>query len=173
MVNEASIRAAIADLESQLKPNYAATATKYEIDRDTLRRRFKGETVSNAEAHARYQLLLSTTEEKVLVERINTLSARGMPVTPKIVENLVKELVKGPVGERWVSRFTARHSDKLSSIYLDSIDYARRVADNTRHYEHYFMLVGVYFLQIHIYNLIFRANEPDSSSLSRRFKSIR
>ena len=46
MVNEVAISAAIADLKTQAKPNYDATAKKYGIDRNTLRRRFEGKTVS-------------------------------------------------------------------------------------------------------------------------------
>ena len=53
IVNEAAIEAAIADLESQKAPNYAATAKKFDIDRKTLIRRYKGETVSNSKAYSR------------------------------------------------------------------------------------------------------------------------
>lgn len=141
MVNEAAISAAIADLKTQATPNYAETARKFNIDRNTLRRRFKGQTVPNSTARLDGQGLLDSTQEQALVERINTLSARGMPPTPKMVENLVRELTQQPIGKHWVRRFIKRHKDELDSVYLDSIDYARRVADNSRHFEHYFELV--------------------------------
>ena len=32
------------------------------------------------------------------------------------------------MGHNWVSRFVKRHNNKLYSIFLDSIDYARRIA---------------------------------------------
>ena len=143
MVNEAAISAAIADLKTQAKPNYDATAKKHNIDRNTLRRRFEGKTASATMAHLEAQGLLDNALERVLVERINTLSARGLPPTPAIVRNLVQELTRRPVGEHWVSRFTKRHDNELASVYLDSIDYARRVADNSRHFNHYFILVRV------------------------------
>ena len=78
------------------------------------------------------------------MDRINTLSTRGIPPTPAFVENLVQELIKVSVGDRWVSRFVERHHDELESIFLDSIDYARRVADNSRYFKHYFERVSVY-----------------------------
>ena len=146
MVNEAAISAAIADLKTQIKPNYDATAKKFNIKRDTLRRRFKGQTVPNSTARLESQGLLDIAQEQALIERINTLSARGLPPTPKIVRNLVQELTGGPIGDHWVTRFTKRHDDKLASIYLDSIDYSRRVADNSRHFSHYFMLVSISFI---------------------------
>ena len=46
MVNKAAISAAIANLKTQAKPNYDATTKKYNIDRNTLRRRFEDKTAS-------------------------------------------------------------------------------------------------------------------------------
>ena len=58
------------------------------------------------------------------------------------MRNLVVELFREPVRKNWVTRFIKRHDDELCSVFLDSIDYARRVADNSRHFEHYFELVS-------------------------------
>ena len=82
MVNEAAIEAAIADLESQKAPNYAATARKFYIDRKTLTRRYEGKTVSNSEAHSRNQKLLTNAQETVLIKHIRKLSNRGIYYTP-------------------------------------------------------------------------------------------
>ena len=76
------------------------------------------------------------------MDRINTLSTRGMPPTPAFVENLVQELAKLSIGDRWVDRFVKRHNNELDSIFLDSIDYARLVADNSRHFKHFFIRVS-------------------------------
>ena len=54
-------------------------------------------------------------------------------------------MIDKEVGDHWISRFTNRHKDELTSIYLDSIDIARRVADNGRHFKHYFKQVSLYF----------------------------
>ena len=170
MVNEAAISAAIADLKTQTTPNYGATAKKYNISRDTLRRRYKGETTSRSEAHLEAQGLLSNAHEKALVERINILSARGIPPTPAVVRNLVIELTGALVGEHWVSRFVERHRDQLYSVYLDSIDYSRRVADNIKHFSHYFMLVSVSFALLFVK---LRTYEPDFGQLEEKIRKYR
>jgi hypothetical protein len=47
MDHNARIKAAIANLESQEAINYAATTKKWNIDRSTLSRRFRGKTGPN------------------------------------------------------------------------------------------------------------------------------
>jgi hypothetical protein len=47
MDHEARIQAAIADLESQTRRNYACITRKWDIERTTLARRFRGETGPN------------------------------------------------------------------------------------------------------------------------------
>ena len=76
------------------------------------------------------------------MNRINVLSGRGMPPTPQFVRNVVVELSGEPARKNWVTRFIKRHDDELCSMFLDSIDYARRVADNSRHFKHCFESVS-------------------------------
>ena len=145
MVNEAAIQQAISDLKSQKVPNYTQTAQKYNLEISTLRRRFKGKTVSNAEAHSRDQKLLTNAQENVLLEYIRKLSDRGLHPTPQILENLVIELIKKPIGKCWVHRFLERYENELTSVYLRNIDQSRHVADNSKHFKHYFTLVRACF----------------------------
>jgi hypothetical protein len=58
MDHDARIQAAIADLESQERPNVASTTRKHNVARRTLAHRFKGETGPNHEAtsYSRKQL---------------------------------------------------------------------------------------------------------------------
>jgi AraC-like DNA-binding protein len=58
MDHDARIEAALADLESQERPNVSATARKHNVARRTLAHRFKGETGLNREAtsYSRKQL---------------------------------------------------------------------------------------------------------------------
>ena len=77
----------------------------------------------NLEGHLEAQGLPTSVEEEVLVARINLLSARGLPLTPAMIGNLVCEIIKGHVGERWVDRFIKRHKDVLTSVYLTAIDH--------------------------------------------------
>ena len=46
MAKNEAIELALADLNSQERPNYKATAEKYSIERTTLARRYQGRSVS-------------------------------------------------------------------------------------------------------------------------------
>jgi hypothetical protein len=141
MVNEAAIKLAISALESQESPNFTFVAQKYGLDRITLMRRFKGKTVSYSEARSQNHKLLTNAQESVLIEYIRKISNQGLHATPKILENLVIELVRKPVGGRWVERFQKRYENELASVYLRNIDQSRHIADNSTYFEHYFILV--------------------------------
>jgi hypothetical protein len=141
MINEAAIKQAINDLKSQKSPNYTATAKKYGLHRTTLMRRFKGECVSYDEACSRTHKLLTNAQERMLIEHIRKLSDRGLHLTPKFLENLVVEIVRKPIGRRWIERFRKRYENELSSVYLCNIDHSRHVADNSKHFEYYFRVV--------------------------------
>ena len=148
MVNNEAISKAIDDLISQEVPNVRSTAKKHNIHRSTLQRRFNGETVSHSEARSRSAMLLTNAQESVLIEHINELSACGLHPTPQMLDNLVVEIIGHSIGERWVERFCKRHGNKLISVYLRNIDQARHIADNSRHFQHYFNTVSSYFAYI-------------------------
>ena len=135
--NEA-IQIAIDDLKLQKVPNFAATAKNYNIVRSTLQRRFEGKTVSRNESQSRSNMLLTNAQEEVLIEHINKLSARNLHPTIQTVENLAREIISHAIGERWVERFRKRHGNKLRSRYMRNIDHSRHVADNSKHFQHYF-----------------------------------
>lgn len=141
MVNEADISKAIADLNSQEKPNYSQIAKNYNIDRTTLMRRYKRQTVSQAKAHSIHHKLLTDTQEEVLLGHISNLSARGLPPTPQILRNLVVEIVQHDIGEAWIRRFCNRHQNHIKSVYLRGIDQSRKIADNSAHFEYFFRTV--------------------------------
>ena len=61
-----SIEKAINDLKLQKSPNIRSTALKYGVHHETLRKRFKGITLSQAEYYKTRQLL-SNTQERVLI----------------------------------------------------------------------------------------------------------
>jgi hypothetical protein len=145
MTYNARIASAIDDLEAQSRPNIAATAKKWQVDRTTLSRRFRGETGSNEEANSNSRQNLTATQEETLVKYINKLSDRGLPPTPQMVKNLAEELAKLKVGKNWTARFCERHAHRLSSLYLRAIDHKRKIADNSYHFEHYFSTVSAFF----------------------------
>ena len=138
MVNNQAIELTLADLNSQKHSNYAATAKKYSVDRFTLSRRHKGLAVSRQESVSLHKKKLTVVQEQELLKHVNKLSDRGLPPTPKILENLVYEITKEPVGQNWVDRFCERYKDEIKSIYLRRIDRRRQVADNSIWFEHFY-----------------------------------
>ena len=139
------IELAIADLESQDRPNYAATAKKWQIDRSTLSRRHRGVTGTKEDQYSYSVKALTDIQESVLVQCINDLSARGLPPTPQIVKNLAEELANKELSHNWVGRFIERKKKVLKSIYLTTMDHKRKIADNSRYYEHFFENVSLFF----------------------------
>ena len=142
MVNDGDISKAIIDLKSQSEPNIPAAAKKYGVVERTLRRRFKGETVSYAEAASIHHKLLSDAQEKDLVAYIQKQCERGLGISPWIIRNIVVEIVGHDIGLNWVTRFTHRHNDELVCLYMRNLDQVRNVADNSGHYNHYFKFVS-------------------------------
>jgi transposase-like protein len=142
MAHNAQIDRAIAHLKAQNEPNIAAVAREFNVKRETLSKRFRGVTTSRADSVSNTKKKLSTAQEEVLVAHINKLSDRGLPPTPRMVQNLARELSKSSVGVNWVSRFCKRYHHQLRSLYLRTIDHKRKIADNSLYFEHYFKLVG-------------------------------
>ena len=153
MLNNEAILKAIDDLNSQETPNVTATAKKYNVVPSTLLHRFKGQTVSHTEARSRSAMLLSNAQEATFIIYLNKLSARGMHPTPQMLKNLVVEMVKCPIKKRWIERFCKRHGDVIQSVYLHSINHARYIADNSKHFQHYFNCVCVQFIAMRVYSL--------------------
>ena len=146
----ASIELAIDDLNRQLRPNFRGTAKKYGLVESTLRRRFKGQTVSIEAARAITHQRLSIVQEEVLIERINQLTDRGLPPTGSIVRNLAEELLQDRVGKNWTSGFVHRHKDRLKSLYLRNIDRKRHQSEYAPMFKQFYDLVllnGFYYIK--------------------------
>ena len=139
------IKAAMDQLDSQEVPNYAAAARAHNIDRTTLMRRYKGKTVSRAEATSTYHQRLNDVQEDTLLRHIDTLTDRHIPPTSQIVRNLAEEILKGPVGKNWTGNFIKRHADRVDSHYLRPLDRARVSAESIPLFEHFYTLVLSYF----------------------------
>ncbi|KAJ9644779.1 hypothetical protein H2199_003744 [Coniosporium tulheliwenetii] len=98
MDHNARIEAAIADLGSQERTSYAATARKWRVVRETLAKRYKGETgtVQEANSYARQKLI--SAQEEALIKHIDKLTDRGLPPTPQMVKNIAEEVAKTKLG---------------------------------------------------------------------------
>ena len=144
MAHNARIAEAIADLKSQDRPNIAATARKYQLARETLSKRFRGETRSIQDANSYVRQQLTQTQEETLIEYVNKLNDRGFPPTPQILKNIAESIARTSLGHNWVARFCKRHRTRLASIYLRTIDHKRKLADNSHHFQYFFDLVRLF-----------------------------
>jgi hypothetical protein len=79
---EARMQAAISDLESQGRKNVAATAERWDLERTTLSKRYKGQTGTREDATLYTHRKLTNVQEETLIRHINKLSDRGLPPTP-------------------------------------------------------------------------------------------
>ena len=142
------IQAAIADLESQDRPNIAATARKYGVARETLSKRFRGKTGSNRDATSYDRKQLTDTQEETLIAYINKLNDRGFPPTPQILKNIAESIAHTTLGKNWTARFCQRYRTRLASVYLRTIDHKRKIADNSNHFQHFYNLVRIFLARV-------------------------
>jgi hypothetical protein len=80
---------AIAEMDAREpgdKLSYRAAQEKFGVDKETLRRRHKGLSRSNAE-EAESRMLLNPQQEIQLVQYIEKLTGRGIPPTRSIIKN--------------------------------------------------------------------------------------
>ena len=98
MTHNARMEAAMAELDAQLKPNFSAAAEKWLLERTTLAKCWKGQTMSR-EANLEYRQLLTNVQEDALITRINHLTDRCMPPTSRIVKNIAEEIRGGEVNK--------------------------------------------------------------------------
>jgi hypothetical protein len=115
-------------LNRELDPNYGAMAKRSGLGRTTLSRRFRGITVSRAEAISEIRQCLTIAQEEALIKQINKLSIRNIPPTSQIVKNLAEEICGRKVYKNWTANFVHRHKDRLKSAYLRNIDNNRAKA---------------------------------------------
>jgi Tc5 transposase DNA-binding domain len=146
-----SLELAIADLESQDKPSYRATARKYGVNDVTLRRRFLGTQASPATASSLYRQRLSAVQETALVAQINRLTDRGIPPTSQMVKNMAEEMIQDTLGKNWTGEFVRRYQNVLKSMYLRNMDKQRINAEYLPILAYFFELVFVLFYLIALY----------------------
>jgi hypothetical protein len=123
------IEAAIKDLKSQERVNYSKTAKKWQVERTTLRRRFKVKQRSYQVYHSEVTQCLSNAQEEALIRQINNLTDRGIPPTSRIARNLAEEITGKAVGKNWHANFIRRQKKRLKSLYMRNIDNMRKKAE--------------------------------------------
>ena len=78
---ELDIEKALADLGTQVKPNYSATAAKHYVGRTTLMRRHLHKTRSRVAFLSKTIQSLTKDQEETLIFYINRITDRGQPPT--------------------------------------------------------------------------------------------
>ena len=141
MTHNARMEAAMAELDAQLQPNFSAVAKNWLLERTTLAKRWRGQTMSREEANSEYRQLLTNAQEEALIARINHLTDRCMPPTSRIVKNMAEEIRGGEVNKNWTAHFVKRHQGRLKSLYLRNIDNLRAQAEYEPMFQHFFDLV--------------------------------
>ena len=135
------MEAAIAHLNRQKTQNYTEAAKLYEVDPTTLARRYKGLSVSRAEATSTYHQRLNNVQEDTLLGYIDALTDRHTPPTMQIIKNLAEEIAGGPIGKNWTARFIKRYSKRICSPYLRPLDRTRASAESVSMFEQFYSLV--------------------------------
>ena len=98
----APIDLALADLSLQDLPNVLATAKKFDVVESTLRRRWKGETISRKNIASEYYQRLINAQEEALIYQINRLTDRGILPIVRMVRNLAEEVINVSVEKNCV-----------------------------------------------------------------------
>jgi len=150
---EARLGLALEDIRKQTIPNFSSTARRFQVNRITLVRRFKGTQQNRRIASSETKQCLSLAQEETLIRFINNLTDRSLPPTSQIVHNVAEELIKRPVHKSWVSDFVKRYKDRLSAVYLRTIDNKRVKADFIPSLERFYKLVSLIYTYI-INNII-------------------
>ncbi|KAH7384992.1 hypothetical protein BKA64DRAFT_154593 [Cadophora sp. MPI-SDFR-AT-0126] len=95
----AAISAAIAAIERGEVADYSAAAAKFKCDRTSISKRIRSLTRSRQDTTAFWKQALTHAQEKVLIDRINYLTDRGLPPTSCIVKSLAEEIRGSSVGK--------------------------------------------------------------------------
>jgi hypothetical protein len=119
---------------------YRKITSCFNIQESTLRRRHQGKTRSRAHK-AQLQQALNSQQEPELVQYIEGLSERGLPLTREMVRNFGSAVAQEEVSEAWVSRFLKQNNTHLTSKWATEMDCNRHVADFEESYRRYFELL--------------------------------
>ena len=122
---EARMQKALTELRESDTPNFTVVAETHKLVRTTLSRRFYKQTRSRHDFIEQESRLLTDAQEDQILLEIDRWSKKGLYFTPRILRNMVEELLGGPIGDNWVGRFVERHSSSIKSLYLKGFDRER------------------------------------------------
>jgi hypothetical protein len=121
--------AAIESLDEGEHFTYTNIANTYGVSRVTLARRHQGIQASRTEQAVKQQLL-NPQQELELVKYITRLTEDGLPPTRNMIQSFASEIIKGEVGNEWVTRFIHRNEENLITKWTSGMDRNRHEADS-------------------------------------------
>lgn len=124
-------------------------AEKYQVNRSTLGRRWRGVTASREDGYLNQQAL-NQQQELELIRYITKLTERGLPPTREIIRNFSSEVAHRQLSDRWVSRFITRHQIHIISKWTTAMDRVRHLADSESKYRLYFELLHRKITEYHL-----------------------
>jgi hypothetical protein len=145
-VIKGDIEAAIAEVEA-LKAagqpfSYQEVAGKHNCKRSTLSCRYQRKTVSHEEYIDKRVRHLTNSQERALIDYINYLTDRNIPLTSYIVKTFAQDICGHKVNKNWVGRFLQRHPNELRSGYLKCIANKQVKAEFLPNFILFFQLVS-------------------------------
>jgi hypothetical protein len=143
MDREAIIEEALAELDNSTSLNITGTAKKYNICPSTLYRRFHGQTQSQKTFISKSKKLLTDTQEELLLTFIDHQGQRGLFLTPRILQNIIKRTLKHEINKNWSAEFCRRHKDRIKSQYLSGFDASRHAAESVDNIALFFQNVSI------------------------------
>jgi hypothetical protein len=105
-----------------------------------LARRHQGIQASRTEQAVKQQLL-NPQQELELVKYITRLTEDGLPPTRNMIQSFASEIIKGEVGNEWVTRFIHRNEENLITKWTSRMDRNRHEVDSGWKYKRYFNLL--------------------------------
>jgi hypothetical protein len=134
---------AMSDVDTQKIRSSCSTATVYDIDERTLRRRSAG-VVARIDCYPNSKKL-TRTEEEVIPQHILDLDQRGFPPTYAAVRDMANKLLAmrgvGQAGQKWLSDFV-RHTDSVKTRFYRAYDKQRAVCKDPVLIRNWFKLCG-------------------------------
>ena len=130
MPTRAQINKAIEEVRKQKVRNISDIARRYNIVPSTLNRHQNKVTLSTSDKAEHPNRLLTIAQEEALIEEINILALRGLYITPKILRNIVEELLGKQIGKNQIYKFVQQYLNRITSWYLKGYNCEYKIADN-------------------------------------------
>lgn len=139
---EARLLLAVKAYRENPKLGYRPIARSYRVSETTLRRRINGQLPLSERRPAMAKL--TELEEKVILERVLDLSARGFAPRIAGVEDMANFILasqgRGRVGQHWARRYIARQPE-LSTRFNRVYDYQRALCEDPELIKGWFRLL--------------------------------